>query len=108
MPEIIPKYTTLLWKINADNDALRMPLRRKKPTVYFVNSMSDLFHPDVPFEFVDKVFAVMALCERHTFQVLTKRPERMAEDFNDLQLRISNWDADEAEPEEFLDRKSVV
>ena len=58
--------------------ALDIPLRRKKPTLYFVNSMADLFHKDVPFEFIDKVFAVMALCPQHTFQVLTKRPERMA------------------------------
>lgn len=58
---------------------LGQPLRRREPTTYFVNSRSDLFHPDVPFEFIDRVFAVMALCPRHTFQVLTKRPERMAE-----------------------------
>jgi protein gp37 len=45
----------------------------------FVNSMSDLFHEAVPFEFVDKVFAVMALTPQHTYQILTKRPERMAE-----------------------------
>jgi protein gp37 len=41
--------------------------------------MSDTFHKSVPFEFIDKIFAVMALCRQHTFQVLTKRPERMAE-----------------------------
>jgi protein gp37 len=52
--------------------------------MYFVNSMSDLFHEAVPFEFVDRVFAVMALCPQHTFQVLTKRPERMAEYFAGL------------------------
>lgn len=63
---------------HTDNDFTK-PLRKKKPTMYFVNSMSDLFHQDVPFEFVDKVFDVMAICKRHTFQVLTKRPERMAE-----------------------------
>jgi hypothetical protein len=57
-------------------EALDEPLRRKKQTVYFVNSMSDLFHKDVPFDFIDRVFAVMALCPQHTFQVLTKRPER--------------------------------
>ena len=55
------------------------PLSWKKPRRVFVNSMSDLFHESVPFEFIDRVFAVMALCPRHTFQVLTKRPERMAE-----------------------------
>lgn len=61
------------------DDALSIPLRWRKPRRVFVNSMSDLFHRDVPFEFIDKVFAVMALCPQHTFQVLTKRPERMAE-----------------------------
>lgn len=61
------------------HDRLTEPLKWKKPTTVFVNSMSDLFHEAVPFEFVDKVWAVMALCPQHTFQVLTKRPERMAE-----------------------------
>lgn len=58
---------------------LDIPLKRRKPTTYFVNSMSDLFHEDVPDEFIDKVFAVMACCPQHTFQVLTKRAERMAD-----------------------------
>jgi protein gp37 len=62
-------------------ERLEEPLRWKKPRRVFVNSMSDLFHRDVPFEFIDRVFAVMALCPQHTFQVLTKRPERMAEYF---------------------------
>lgn len=64
-------------------ERLDEPLRWRKPRMVFVNSMSDLFHPDVPFEFVDKVFAMVALCPRHTFQILTKRPERMAEYLND-------------------------
>jgi len=64
-------------KIRLLPDRLDRPLHWKKPCKVFVNSMSDLFHPEVPFEFVDKVFAVMALCPQHTFQVLTKRPERM-------------------------------
>ena len=59
-------------------DELDRPLRWKRPRHVFVNSMSDLFHKDVPFEFVDRVFAVMALARDHTFQVLTKRPDRMA------------------------------
>jgi protein gp37 len=53
------------------------PLRRKTPTTYFVNSMGDLFHEDCPDEWIDLVFAVMASCPQHTFQVLTKRAERM-------------------------------
>ncbi|ODM71712.1 DUF5131 family protein [Bradyrhizobium elkanii] len=61
----------------APDSVLLAPLQRKKPTTYFVNSMGDLFHEDVPDEWIDKVFAVMALCPQHTFQVLTKRAERM-------------------------------
>lgn len=63
-------------------EALEIPLRWRKPRMIFVNSMSDLFHKDVPFEFIDQVFAVMALCPQHTFQILTKRPERMSEYLN--------------------------
>lgn len=54
------------------------PLRARKPRRYFVNSMTDLFHEDVPDEFIDQVFAVMAIATQHTFQILTKRPERAA------------------------------
>ena len=60
---------------------LTEPLHWRKPRKIFVCSMGDLFHESVPFEFIDKVFAVMALCPQHTFQVLTKRAERMAEYF---------------------------
>ncbi len=66
-------------KVRTLEHKLTEPLRWKKPRRVFVNSMSDLFHEAVPFDFVDRVFAVMALCPQHTFQVLTKRPERMAE-----------------------------
>lgn len=61
----------------APEETLTAPLRRKKPTTYFVNSMGDLFHEDCPGEWIDQVFAVMALASQHTFQVLTKRAERM-------------------------------
>jgi len=61
----------------APDHVLTEPLRRKKPTMYFVNSMSDLFHESVPDGWIDRVFAVMALCPQHTFQVLTKRAARM-------------------------------
>jgi protein gp37 len=62
-------------------DRLTEPLSWRKPQRVFVNSMSDLFHEDVPDAFIDQVFAVMALAPRHTFQVLTKRAERMREYF---------------------------
>lgn len=57
--------------------ALTAPLRWKRPRKIFVNSMSDLFHEKVPDEWIDKIFAVMAIAHWHTFQILTKRPERM-------------------------------
>lgn len=88
--------------VRCHDDALEVPLRWRKPRRIFVNSMSDLFHRDVPFEFVDKVFAVMALCPQHTFQVLTKRPERMAEYLADLARRVQEWNGGEGEPEEYL------
>ncbi len=56
---------------------LDQPLRWKAPRRIFVNSLSDLFHEDVPDEFIAAVFGVMAACASHTFQILTKRPERM-------------------------------
>jgi protein gp37 len=58
-------------------DKLDLPLRWRKPKRIFVNSMSDLFHKQVPDEFIDRVFGVMSATPRHTYQVLTKRPERM-------------------------------
>ena len=59
-------------------ERLADPLHWRKPRRVFVNSMSDLFHPDVSVNFIDQVFAVMLLAPQHTFLVLTKRPERMA------------------------------
>lgn len=60
-------------------DRLSDPLHWKKPRMIFVNSMSDLFHEAVPLEFIQSVFRVMNSCPQHTFQVLTKRPERARE-----------------------------
>jgi protein gp37 len=58
-------------------DAIVQPLRWARERLVFVNSMSDLFHESLDFEFIDKVFGVMAITGRHTYQVLTKRPARM-------------------------------
>jgi len=65
-------------KIRLDRKSLEIPKRWKKPRKVFVNSMSDLFHPDVPEKFIVDVWAVMAATPQHTYQILTKRPERMA------------------------------
>lgn len=64
-------------KVELIPEMLDVPLRRRKPTVWFVNSMSDLFHEKLPDTAIDAVFASMAVCPQHTFQVLTKRAERM-------------------------------
>ncbi|MGW3400756.1 phage Gp37/Gp68 family protein [Streptomyces zhihengii] len=65
-------------------DTLTDPLRWKKPRKVFVNSMSDLFHARVPRDFLVQVFAVMAATPQHTYQILTKRPERAARILTDL------------------------
>lgn len=65
----------------ANNYIFQAPLRWRKPKRIFVNSMGDLFHESIPDEWIDRVFAVMALAPQHTFQVLTKRAERMREYF---------------------------
>lgn len=65
----------------APDSTLLQPLKRKKPTTWFVNSMSDLFHEDIPDGWIDSVFAVMALTPQHTYQILTKRADRMREYF---------------------------
>jgi len=75
-------------KVALAEKSLAAPLKRRKPTMYFVNSMGDLFHENVPDEWIDRVFAVMALCPQHTFQVLTKRADRMRE----YLTRASIWD----------------
>lgn len=64
------------------SELLDLPLRWRKSRRVFVNSMSDLFHEGVPDEFIERVFSVMAGANRHTFQVLTKRPHRMREFVN--------------------------
>jgi protein gp37 len=64
-------------RIRLDKETLAVPLSWKKPRKIFVNSMSDLFHDDVPANFVERVWSVMAETPRHTYQILTKRPSRM-------------------------------
>ena len=66
-------------KIKLDDAALSIPAKWSKPRRVFVNSMSDLFHQDVPAEFIARVWNVMADTPRHTYQILTKRPDRMVE-----------------------------
>lgn len=66
-------------KVRCHEDSVEIPLTWKKPRRVFVNSMSDLFHPDVPSEFVARIWDVMKRTPQHHYQILTKRPQRMAE-----------------------------
>ena len=70
-------------------DHLLDPIKWKRPRRIFVNSMSDVFHESVPYETIDKIFSVMALAPQHTFQLLTKRPERMLKYLTEL--RSEGW-----------------
>jgi protein gp37 len=74
-----------------DWGAIEDPLRWKAPRTVFVNSMSDLFHSEVPRDFIHSVFSVMNHCPQHTFQVLTKRPERAAELAPGLKWPANVW-----------------
>lgn len=76
------------FRVTLHPDRLEEPLFQwSKPQVVFVCSMGDLFHEDVPFEFIDEVFEYIAWCQKHTFLILTKRPERMKEWFDTIKAR---------------------
>jgi protein gp37 len=77
--------------IRCDEKALDAPLMWHKPRRIFVNSMLDLFHESVPISFIQKVWRVMQQTPHHTYQILTKRPERMAEVARDLPLVQNVW-----------------
>jgi len=79
------------FQVTLHEHVLEYPLSWKKRRVIFVNSMSDLFHEDVPFEFIEKVFNVMITAHRHCFQILTKRPERLIELSPKLPWRNNIW-----------------
>jgi protein gp37 len=72
-------------------ERLEDPIKRKKPTVYFVNSMSDLFHEKVPDEYIERVFEVIRKTPQHTYQILTKRGARMARFFRNRQVPRNAW-----------------
>jgi protein gp37 len=72
-------------------ERLAQPIRRKIPTVYFVNSMSDLFHKQVPATFIDQVFDVIQQTPRHTYQILTKRSVRLAQYLSNKTIPTNAW-----------------
>ena len=72
-------------------DRLKQPINKKKPTKYFVNSMSDLFHEKMPIDFLNKILSIIDLTPRHIYQILTKRENAMFEYFNNRNVPNNIW-----------------
>ena len=79
------------FKVTMHDHAVELPLKWRKPQTIFVNSMSDLFHKDVPLAFIERVFDVMREAEWHRFQVLTKRSGRLAQVASSLDWPDNVW-----------------
>jgi len=79
------------FKLTVHASRLGQPLERKKPTVYFVNSMSDLFHEDVSDAFLNRVFSIIKSTPHHTYQILTKRADRLPEYFANRSCPQNVW-----------------
>lgn len=79
------------FKLTLQPHRILDPLQNKKPTMYFVNSMSDVFHKNVPFEYIDKVFDTITKASWHKFQILTKRADIMNEYFKTRKVPDNVW-----------------
>ncbi|HFD86484.1 MAG TPA: phage Gp37/Gp68 family protein, partial [Gammaproteobacteria bacterium] len=79
------------FSLSLHPDRLSQPLKRKKPTIYFVNSMSDLFHEAIPDSFLDQVMDVIQKTPQHTYQILTKRAERLSHYFRERACPDNVW-----------------
>jgi protein gp37 len=92
------------FKLTVHQEELVKPYTWKKPCIVFVNSMSDLFHPDVPLTFIKKVFKTMNETPQHTYQVLTKRAERLAEVSKELSWSDNIWMGVSIEDDKVIER----
>jgi len=79
------------FEFNTVPSRLNEPLKKKKPTVFFVNSMSDIFHEKMPIEYIDKIFKVIEQTPHHTYQVLTKRANRMYDYLSKREIPKNIW-----------------
>jgi protein gp37 len=103
----VPKYQQG-FKITTHEDQLSIPYTWKKPKVVFVNSMSDLFHKDIPLAFIKQVFAVMNDNPQHVFQVLTKRADVLLKYHEELRWTHNIWMGVSVEDEKVMDRISLL
>jgi protein gp37 len=92
------------FRLTIHEHMLELPLRWKKPQMIFVNSMSDLFHEDVPLEFIQEVFDVMRCTSRHIFQVLTKRSRRLLELDQEIDWPPNVWMGVSVENQDYMFR----
>ena len=91
-------------KLQLVESSLKKPIGKKKPTVYFVNSMSDLFHEDVPIEVIKKVFDVIGQTPWHIYQILTKRHQRLVELADELDWHQNIWMGVSVENQNYIER----
>lgn len=92
------------FRLTLQPDLVELPLRWKTPKMIFVNSMSDLFHRDVPLDYIQRCFATMKCASWHTFQVLTKRADRLAAVAGDLDWPPNVWMGVSVENADYVDR----
>lgn len=96
------------FKVTLHENALRAPFGWRRPSMVFVNSMSDLFHKDVPVCFIQKAFEVMRSLPQHHFQILTKRAERLAELAGLLQWTENIWMGVSVENKDYIQRIGIL
>jgi protein gp37 len=85
-----PRYVNG-FTVTLHEDLVDLPKRWREPRLIFVNSMSDLFHEQVPFEFIQQLFATMQVCSQHTFQILTKRSDRLRRVASQIDWPANVW-----------------
>jgi protein gp37 len=101
------RYTNA-FELTLQEDVVQLPLSWKKPRLIFVNSMSDLFHANVPDDFIERCFDVMHQASQHVFQVLTKRPERAAAMSGQLPWSPNIWMGTSVENQRYTGRIDVL
>ncbi len=92
------------FELAVHKDDFLLPLRWRRPRRIFVNSMSDLFHEDLPFEVVEEIYSVMLKAPQHIYQILTKRPARMSEFFGFRKVPPNIWVGTSIELDQYLVR----
>ena len=102
-----PRYQNA-FKVTIHEDLIEAPLSWKKPQMIFVNSMSDLFHEDIPTEIIKRIFDTMNRASAHTFQVLTKRAERLIELAPELQWSNNIWMGVSIENKDMIYRSTLL